>query len=205
MNIKEMDTLLAEWDWEKNTQDGISPDRISHGSTRKVWWKCSKGHGWQTSPNNRGKGQGCPVCAGRKVLAGDNDLRTRFPAIAAEWSSKNFGIRPEEVTSGSNKRVWWRCSVCGHEWQTSVANRTAGKGCPVCARKRQGERRVAGIVQTRGSFGEMHPELLCRRLRSRRIRQPVPGGDANAVDMNGRPEFPAELCGKPAARPARTK
>ena len=155
-----MDELLAEWDQEKNAQEGVAPDSISYGSTRKVWWKCKRGHGWQASPNNRSRGQGCPVCAGRKVLAGENDLRTRFPAIAAEWSVRNQGIRPEEVTSGSNKRVWWRCHVCEHEWQTAVANRTAGKGCPVCARKSQGERRVAGIVQARGSFGEMHPELL---------------------------------------------
>lgn len=42
--------LAEEWDWDKN--EG-SPNDISHGSTKKVWWKCHRGHSFQKSPNQR--------------------------------------------------------------------------------------------------------------------------------------------------------
>ena len=68
--IESIENLIAEWDHEKNAQEGHYPDKITFGSIIKVWWKCKHGHSWQTSPNGRGKGQGCPVCAGRKILVG---------------------------------------------------------------------------------------------------------------------------------------
>lgn len=42
--------LCEEWDWEKNE---ISPDDISHGVTKKVWWRCKNGHSFLRSPNQR--------------------------------------------------------------------------------------------------------------------------------------------------------
>ena len=41
---------------------------------------------------------------------------------------------PSDVKPVSHHRAWWLCNDCGHEWQASVDNRTAGSGCPVCAR-----------------------------------------------------------------------
>lgn len=100
--IKDIGHLLNEWDWEKNSNDGLFPDQISFGSTKKVWWKCSLDHSWQASPNNRSKGQGCPVCAGRKIQVGYNDLKTQLPELAKEWdSTKNNGLSPEDVTAHS--------------------------------------------------------------------------------------------------------
>lgn len=37
------------------------------------------------------------------------------------------------LSSGSGRRLWWRCQH-GHEWQAPVDRRTAGSGCPFCAR-----------------------------------------------------------------------
>ena len=45
---------------------------------------------------------------GNRVLAGFNDLASRFPEIAAEWSEKNYPLRPDEVTAFSNKKAWWK-------------------------------------------------------------------------------------------------
>ena len=37
------------------------------------------------------------------------------------------------VPPGSQKRVWWKCSL-GHEWQETIVKRTIrGYGCPVCS------------------------------------------------------------------------
>lgn len=76
---------------------------------------------------------GCPVCAGRAVQIGYNDLQTQYPLIAAEWNyEKNAPLTPEQVVAGSNRTVWWRCSL-GHEWRAAVVYRALGTNqCPYC-------------------------------------------------------------------------
>ncbi|MBQ2286377.1 MAG: hypothetical protein II252_03635, partial [Clostridia bacterium] len=95
-----------------------------------------KGHEWQTTISHRTNGSGCPYCAGQKVIKGENDLQTVNPTLANEWHyEKNKGLTPEDVMPNSNKKVWWKCQK-GHEWQTSIANRNYGYGCPVCNSER---------------------------------------------------------------------
>ena len=106
--VSENFELMKEWDFDKN-QD-ISSEKLSMGSKVKVWWKCSKGHSWQTAPKERKKGRGCPICANKKVLAGYNDLASQKPELLKEWDfDKNQNISPEELTMGSNIKVWWKC------------------------------------------------------------------------------------------------
>ena len=111
----------------------LTPDQVSHGSTKKAWWKGECGHEWEAIIKNRGHGHGCPYCSGNKVLAGYNDLETCFPDVAADWSDKNYPLKPDMVTTRGPRRVWWKCHVCGYEWQARVADRTAGSQCPCCA------------------------------------------------------------------------
>lgn len=71
----------------------------------------------------------------------ENYLAVKFPEISAEWHpTKNDGYSPDRVTFGSNKKFWWQCSVCGHEWESTVTHRTHGRGCPICAKKRAAEK-----------------------------------------------------------------
>lgn len=152
---------MEEWDWKKNDDINIYPDSISIGSEKKIYWKCSQGHTWMAAPNNRKRGQGCPICAGRKVQIGYNDLAFKNPQVAAEWHpTKNGDLLPTQVTSGSHKKVWWLCKECGNEWETSVANRVFGKGCPICGRKKQGFTKEQNLVNQQGSFAFHHPDLL---------------------------------------------
>ena len=125
--------LAAQWHPTKN--GAITPDVVAPGSTRKVWWICKKGHEWQASIASRtSSGSGCPVCAGKKVIAGENDLASQFPAIAAQWHpTKNEALTPQQVAPSSNRKVWWRCEK-GHGYQATVVARTmSGSGCPYCA------------------------------------------------------------------------
>ena len=51
--------------------------------------------------------QGCPYCAGRRVLAGFNDLAAVAPDVAAEWHpTLNGELRPEMIMAGSSRHVW---------------------------------------------------------------------------------------------------
>ena len=127
--------LANEWHPTKNGD--LTPQDVSVGSNKKVWWRCSEGHEWQASIINRTKEEGttCPYCSGRKAAAGFNDLATRRPDIASEWDyEKNYPLTPQDVGIGSEKEVWWRCSE-GHEWKQKIGYRTrVGRDskCPIC-------------------------------------------------------------------------
>lgn len=125
--------LAAQWHPTKNGI--ITPDTVTPGSTRKVWWICEKGHEWQAAISSRTSGgTGCPVCAGKKVVPEENDLASEFPAIAAQWHpTKNGMLTPQQVTPYANRKVWWQCEK-GHSYQAVVGARTMhGSGCPYCA------------------------------------------------------------------------
>ena len=73
-------------------------------------------------------------------MAMNNSLAKVHPELISEWSEKNLPLTPDDITFGSNKKVWWR-GACGHEWQTSVKARSNGEKCPICS----GARVIAGI------------------------------------------------------------
>ncbi len=54
--------LSEEWHPTKNGD--LTPDMITANSSRRVWWKCSKGHEWKTAVNHRANGSQCPICSG---------------------------------------------------------------------------------------------------------------------------------------------
>ena len=142
--------LASQWDWEKN--GALTPDTLSPYSNRKVWWSCEKGHSYQAAVAARThRGRGCPYCAGKRVLAGFNDLATRYPQIAAQWHPDlNQGLTPDRVTAGSRREVWWRCPE-GHVWKARIHSRTGKQkcGCPVCAGR---GRAAARSVPPAGSY-----------------------------------------------------
>ena len=121
--------LVSEWS-EKNLP--LTPDDITFGSNKKVWWRGACGHEWQTSVKARSNGEKCPICSGARVIAGINDLATLEPLLVKQWSKKNK-IKPTEVSIGSHKKVIWRCEK-GHEWEAAVKSRTINKtDCPYCS------------------------------------------------------------------------
>ena len=49
----------------------------------------------------------------------NNSLAEVHPELISEWSEKNLPLTPDDITFGSNKKVWWK-GTCGHEWQASI-------------------------------------------------------------------------------------
>ena len=126
-------TLATEWHSTKN--NGLLPEHVSIRSNKKVWWKCAQGHEWEATVNSRSYGNGCPVCSGKQILIGFNDLATINPLLAMQWHpQKNDVLTPADVSVGSSRKVWWICEK-GHEWKASISHRSFGSRCPVCASK----------------------------------------------------------------------
>lgn len=133
-------SLISEW----SAKNEKSPQEFNPMTHQIMWWICKKGHEWEAKVSNRTKlGRGCPYCSGQKVYI-DNCLATISPHLIKEWHyNKNAKLTPYDVTNKTNKKVWWICSKCDHEWETSVSTRTSNSksGCPQC-NESKGERKI---------------------------------------------------------------
>ena len=131
--------------------EGWDPTTLLAGTRVKKLWKCELGHFWEAVVYARTGGleTGCPYCSGKKVLAGFNDLATKFPEVAKEAD----GWDPSKVTAGTTKKLSWCCPL-GHKYKATAASRTQARGgtnCPYCC----GSKVLAGF----NDFKTTHPEL----------------------------------------------
>jgi predicted nucleic acid-binding Zn-ribbon protein len=124
--------LCREWHPNKNLP--LEPSQINYGTNKPFWWLGKCGHEWEASVGNRVRGAGCSICAGKEVLAGFNDLASKYPELLEEWDyAKNTHLDPTKLISGSREPVWW-VGKCGHKWNSQIQNRSlSGAGCPKCS------------------------------------------------------------------------
>jgi hypothetical protein len=151
--------LAAQWHPTRN--GGLHPRDVSHGSGRKIWWKCPRGpdHEWRASANNRVAGRtGCPFCAGR-LPSVTNSLAALRPDLALQWHpTRNRDMGPDRVVAGSERRCWWRCPLgADHEWCASPHARLRNEGgCPFCLGLRASQSSALAAVRPDVS-AEWHP------------------------------------------------
>ena len=65
-DLATLEPKVAE-SWHPTLNGSLTPDTVTVGSRRKVWWLCEQGHVWKAVVYSRAGKQraGCPVCAGR--------------------------------------------------------------------------------------------------------------------------------------------
>ena len=127
--------------WHATKNGDLTPEDVTSGSGRTVWWKCPKGddHEWRAAICNRVKlvsknPDSCPYCSNKRV-AKSNCLETTHPELAKEWHpTENGDLTPRDVVAGSHRTVSWKCPKGDdHEWEAAIVSRTArGTGCSVC-------------------------------------------------------------------------
>jgi hypothetical protein len=129
---------------------GWDPSQFSAGSPKSVEWKCELGHVTKSRIAYRSKSGQCPVCSGRQVLAGFNDLSTSHPLLANEA----FAWDPTTVSAGSGKKRQWKCQL-GHIYEAQIANRAKlDSGCPICS----GNKVLQGFNDLQTKFPEIAKE-----------------------------------------------
>lgn len=135
-------------DEEKNKENRIDfcKMKATTHSKDKIYAKCPIcNYEWMPIVSSIIRGSGCPVCCGKVIKLGFNDLKTvckknHLEYLIDEWDSDNE--KPiEEYTKASHSSISWICSECGHKWNASIANRMKHKGCPKCAGSK-GEKRI---------------------------------------------------------------
>ena len=136
-------SLIEEWNYKLNN---VLPENVNSGCGERVYWICKNcGYGsngeWFVKIVSRSKGSGCPSCSGL-VVSDRNRLSILRPKIASEWHpTLNGNLTPDDVSYGTSKKFWWICPS-GHEYYSSVNDRTSERGCNVCS-KEQHESKLA--------------------------------------------------------------
>lgn len=131
----------------------LSPD----GSPKRWLHRCELGHSFRSRSRDSGV---CGYCTNRELLPGFNDLRTRYPRLAAEMDAAPNSISSSEILYGSSIQVSWRSLQCGHSWSgMSPGSRVReGQGCPIEA----GKRDSSGARRNRMTVQERYPELVAQ-------------------------------------------
>lgn len=175
--------LAKRFDYEKNININIQD--LSSKSGQYIWWKCERcGNSWRskvaTVTNSKGN---CPQCYRDNMtnnviayrLNKNGSLADRYPELLSEWDyEKNIDFNPNEMLAKSNKKVWWKCSKCGREWQAKIAKRTAGEGCPYCYRfeKSNLQQKVQKYIEDQYNYDIVHEHdcsLKCRNPETNHI------------------------------------
>lgn len=150
--------IAEEWHPEKN--GNLTPDKVLVGTNQKVWWLGKCGHEWEAVISSRTlQKTGCPFCSGHRIMSGYNDLVTLNPTLAKEWDYSRNYLDPTKTSPNNSQKAWWKCTICGHEWQAQIASRNSGSGCPECGKKKLGASQRRNRLIERGSLAQNNPNL----------------------------------------------
>lgn len=149
--------LAMEWNYELN--NNINPEFVTIYSNQKYYWTCQKCHqSYLATPSHRiRKNNGCPICSNHQIVVGINDFQTTHKKELLDWDfSKNI-LKPTDITYGSEKKIFWKCHKCGHEW-IQYPYMKIKYGCPSC--KKQEQKKLYGKkvlnIETGVVFDSLH-------------------------------------------------
>ena len=120
--------LLERWHPELND---LTPDQVTHGERRTIWWICEKGHEFDARLDKMTLGQKCPICTSRRLVSGQNDLQTIEPILCREYDTWSNWKAARNIFPSDNL-LWWRCHAKKHLLEQTVYNRRQSGGCPKC-------------------------------------------------------------------------
>lgn len=84
--------------------------------------------------------------------------------LLEEWDYRKNNIKPNEITAGSSKDVWWICKK-GHSYECRIGHRTSDNvGCPYC----KGSKVLKGF----NDLCTTHPKLIKEWNYSKNIKGP---------------------------------
>lgn len=96
--------------------------------------ECSLGHTWESC--RKSYLSKCPYCGNRTLLTGFNDLLSRRPDLAEEYSSAN-SIPADKIVASCAIDVLWECRLGHYQWRAQLSERIRGKAnCSVCLRRK---------------------------------------------------------------------
>lgn len=190
--INDFKTLQSDkaelWDYYNNN---CNPEDIYYLSEKKCNFICPKGHKFTRDPRDmyyksRGaKTRGCPICHGKQLVTGVNDLATLKPDIMQYWDYERNEVDPTKVTVYSNKEAWFKCVNCGKSYLTRIDQRCMTGGYCVNCRARgwsNEEKELTSIIKSWNIPIQENAKIFVGSNRSVDIY--IPSKDI-AIEFNG--------------------
>jgi len=129
------------WNYEMNSK---TPRYVSLCNNKKFWFTCGEcKHDFQAIPGNiKIYNSWCPYCGNNK-LCGIKDCMVCLPKSfassdrAAYWNYERNKIEPISVTLNCNKKFWFTCSECKHDFEAELNSVTSrNRWCPYCVNQK---------------------------------------------------------------------
>jgi len=129
-----------------SSKNELKPEEVAISSGTKYWFDCPVcSHEYKQSPAKKTNGRGCPYCSNKKRCGKCELCLQKSCNIYTDiWSSKNEH-KSEEVAISCNKKYWFDCKICCHDYHQRPGDKTQGYGCPTCVNKT--ERKVADYLK----------------------------------------------------------
>lgn len=126
----------------------VLPSDVTFGSGQKVLWDCGHGHIYRRKVREIVNGVSCRGCYDKKRVAHIPLLRNTdlFSELVSPVTKE-----AHELHAQSTKKLCWRCDE-GHIYESTVKNRSLGRGCPYCS----GARVLPGV----NSFSDVFPHAV---------------------------------------------
>ena len=119
--------------WSELNKD--KPENIFKSCKNKYYFNCNCGHTILKSPRDIARGIWCSYCS-NQLLCGNCD----------ECNNKSFAknekslylrdkdkIEVNKIFKGSDKKLWFICNKCNHDFESSINEVVHGSWCPYCA------------------------------------------------------------------------
>ena len=149
--------------------NNIRPTAIPCGSNQPLKWKCPDcDHEWTAvvtaviSSYERAGRTGCPRCAGKVLVIGENDAATIDPQAAQCWDyDRNPDKLSDHLTWDLDYR-WWICGNCKERFERQICVMCRGGAthlCEPCSKKEASKNRFKKIAQAGNNILEKNPEV----------------------------------------------
>lgn len=157
MKIEEIRYFLKNHQQYFSNKNNCEIENIK--SQNKYYFIADCGHEFDALPTNVfvNNELRCPICSGKRVLKGFNDLWTTHPELAKMLVNSEDGYL---YSYGSNQNIQWKCNVCGNIFKKSPMKMVSSLcWCNVCNdRISYGEKYISSLLlQLKIDFIKEHP------------------------------------------------
>ena len=128
-----------------SARNDVSPLEVFLNDNQKFWFSCNVcPHEFEQRLYSITRGQFCSYCANRhrcppdKIRGCAACFSKCFGAHPQSqfWSERN-SISPLEVALNDNRKYWFRCGTCPHEFEAALSHVVEGAWCALCKMKTQ--------------------------------------------------------------------